>query len=101
MIPFHSKSLWVALAAAYGNTYLVAGCSKFFSDSLTFVQPQLLRLFLVFISSYQDARRVGSGRSASDASMGFLIAVLMYFTAVSQSVILNQVHPSPPIPSRI
>jgi hypothetical protein len=57
------SSLLVALTAAYGGPYLVAAVLKCLQDLLAFLQPQLLRTLLSYISEYQDARHLGEGSS--------------------------------------
>jgi hypothetical protein len=88
-----SKSLWTALFASYGGPFAFAACLKLLQDSLAFLQPQLLRLFLSFISSYQSARLSGiSDHLAPSAVEGISIATIMFLTAMVQSIILHQVR---------
>ncbi|KAI0285929.1 metal resistance protein YCF1 [Russula aff. rugulosa BPL654] len=85
------KSLWTALFTSYGGPYAFAACLKLLQDSLSFLQPQLLRLFLSFISSYQSARLSGMGEHLAPSALeGFSIATLMFLAAIMQSIILNQ-----------
>ncbi|KAH9989856.1 metal resistance protein YCF1 [Russula vinacea] len=85
------KSLWTALFASYGGPFAFAACLKLLQDSLAFLQPQLLRLFLSFISSYQSARLSGiSDHLAPSAVEGISIATIMFLTAMVQSIILHQ-----------
>ncbi|WVN85580.1 uncharacterized protein L203_100729 [Cryptococcus depauperatus CBS 7841] len=76
-------SLKVALFRAYGMPYLVAGFLKACYDVLNFMQPQLLKLLLAFVSSY-----------ASSQSMppiaGFAISILMFITANIATAVLHQ-----------
>ena len=82
----------MALFASYGGPLAFAACLKLIQDCLAFLQPQLLRLFLSFISSYQSARLSGmSEHLAPSAVEGFSIATLMFLAAITQSIILHQV----------
>lgn len=87
-----SKSLWMALFASYGGPYIFAAFLKLLQDSLSFLQPQLLRLFLSFISSYQSARLHGMDEHLAPSALeGFSIAGLMFLAAIIQSIVLHQV----------
>jgi hypothetical protein len=78
---------------SYGRPYLFAACLKMTQDCLAFVQPQLLRLFLSFISAYQSAKLNGtSDQLAPSPLQGLSIATLMFLTAIIQSIILHQVR---------
>ncbi|KAI0065635.1 metal resistance protein YCF1 [Artomyces pyxidatus] len=82
------NSLWVALFAAYGGPFAVAAGLKVLQDCLAFLQPQLLRLFLSYIASYQSSR--DSDQAPPNSAEGFAIACTMFVAAVVQSVILHQ-----------
>jgi len=92
------KSLWTALFFAYGGSYAFAALLKIFQDALNFLQPQLLRWLLSYISSYQSARdrenmyfpmsRL-SGGSGSPVE-GYSIAAMMFIASIIQTVILHQ-----------
>lgn len=79
----HSKSLWASLFVAYGGPYAFAAGLKVIQDLLAFLQPQLLRWLLAYISAYQ----IAAGPSPLE---GFAIAVLMFVASVAQTVILHQ-----------
>lgn len=79
---------WTSLAYAYGGTYLIAGLLKASQDALAFVQPQLLRRLLRFVSSWDDARR-DDGLTAEPASRGFMITVSLFIVAVTQTAVLH------------
>jgi ATP-binding cassette, subfamily C (CFTR/MRP), member 1 len=85
----HSRALWRALAAAYGGPYALAAALKLLQDCLAFLQPQLLRRLLVFISDYQSARN--NGEEPPSAYQGFAIAAVMFVAALAQTMILHQV----------
>lgn len=82
------KRLWLALFKAYGRTYAVAAILKLVQDCLSFLQPQLLRLLLAYISSYQEGRKLHSGNG--NILEGLTIAVIMFVAAMAQTVILHQ-----------
>ncbi|KAI0788813.1 metal resistance protein YCF1 [Abortiporus biennis] len=82
------QSLWVSLFVAYGGPYAIAALLKICQDALAFLQPQLLRWLLSYISDYQRARY--SGIEGPSATEGFSIAVLMFIASMSQSIILHQ-----------
>lgn len=56
-------------------------------DCLAFLQPQLLRLLLAFISRYQGSR---SQDEKPNPLEGFSIAITMFVASVIQTVLLNQ-----------
>jgi ATP-binding cassette subfamily C (CFTR/MRP) protein 1 len=76
-------NLKIAIFKAYGLPYVVAGILKAVYDSLSFLQPQLLRLLLSFVSSY-----------GTDAPMppvaGFGIAIAMFLAANAATALLHQ-----------
>ena len=64
---------------------------KVIQDLLAFLQPQLLRLLLSYITDYQRSREEGTkGPSPFE---GFAIALLMFFASMAQTAILHQVRP--------
>jgi hypothetical protein len=78
---------------SYGRPFVFAACLKILQDCLAFLQPQLLRLFLSFISRYQSIRLHGVGDQLAPSPFeGLSIAALMFFAAVVQSIILHQVR---------
>ncbi|KDR65747.1 hypothetical protein GALMADRAFT_232908 [Galerina marginata CBS 339.88] len=80
--------LWKALFVAYGGPYAVAAGLKVMQDLLAFLQPQLLRMLLAYISLYQSAR-FHPERKPSDLE-GFAIAIVMFVASVIQTICLNQ-----------
>ena len=84
-----SKGLWTALFVAYGGPYAFAAFLKLIQDCLAFLQPQLLRLLLAYISEYQSARASGGERPSEFE--GFAIAVVMFTASIVQTIILHQV----------
>ena len=65
---------------------------KIAQDCLGFLQPQLLRRLLSFITDYQEARREGLRDERPTPLIGFSFAFLMFFAAAVQAVVLQQVH---------
>lgn len=59
-------------------------------DLLAFLQPQLLRLLLSYISRYQGARFSPIGDKPSSLE-GFAIAAIMFIASITQTICLNQV----------
>ena len=86
------SSLWKALFISYGGPFAVAAGLKVIQDSLAFLQPQLLRWLLNYITTYQEARFNPDSRP-SDVE-GFAIALIMFVASVVQTICLNQVGSS-------
>ncbi|KLO11533.1 metal resistance protein YCF1 [Schizopora paradoxa] len=81
-------SLWASLFAAYGGQYGLAALLKILQDCLAFLQPQLLRWLLSYVSIYQAARE--NGGELPNPLTGFMIAAIMFVAAISQTIILHQ-----------
>src|SRR5579859_4475944 len=77
-----NPSVTWALLRAYGGTYAVAGVLKACQDILAFVQPQLLRMLLSFISTFEKGK--------SSPVKGFAIAGTMFLVSVVQTSFLHQ-----------
>ena len=93
LIILFSKSLWVALGVAYGGPFAFALFLKIVQDSLAFLQPQLLRWLLAYISDYQSARFGGSLHETGPSKLeGFSVALLMFISSVAQTIVLHQVR---------
>lgn len=89
---FPNSTLWKALFVAYGKPYAVAAGLKVVQDLLAFLQPQLLRWLLAYISWYQSARFAPvDGHDVPNKLEGFAIAGLMFVASVVQTITLNQV----------
>ncbi|KAH9924719.1 metal resistance protein YCF1 [Fomitopsis serialis] len=82
------KGLWMSLFVAYGRSYAFAALLKIIQDCLVFLQPQLLRWLLAYISEYQIAR--ASGRERPSELEGFAVAVIMFCASVVQTIFLHQ-----------
>ncbi|WWC68420.1 uncharacterized protein I206_102347 [Kwoniella pini CBS 10737] len=76
-------SLTLAIIRAFGAPYFVAGLFKGCYDILNFLQPQLLRLLLSFVSSY------GTDHPHPPVA-GFAISILMFISANVATAILHQ-----------
>ncbi|KAK5459740.1 ATP-binding cassette glutathione S-conjugate transporter ycf1 [Exophiala xenobiotica] len=77
-------NLWIALGRAFGGPYIRGALIKTVSDTLAFVQPQLLRLLIRFVDSYRP------GREPQPAIRGVAIALAMFTTSVCQTAALHQ-----------
>ncbi|KIV77341.1 hypothetical protein PV11_09143 [Exophiala sideris] len=77
-------SLWIALARAFGGPFFRGALIKTISDMLAFVQPQLLRLLILFVDSYRP------GRERQPPIRGVSIALAMFATSVCQTAALHQ-----------
>jgi hypothetical protein len=88
LLSAHS-TLWKALFIAYGGPYAFAAGLKVIQDLLAFLQPQLLRWILSYISTYQESRFNSDNRPSK--AEGFAIAVIMLVTSIVQTICLNQV----------
>ncbi|KAJ7767456.1 multidrug resistance-associated ABC transporter [Mycena maculata] len=78
--------VWKSLFLAYGGPYLMAAVLKVLQDLLAFLQPQLLRWLLSYISRYQNAR---DSDSRPNPVEGFLVAGIMFLASVIQTILLN------------
>ncbi|KAJ5197024.1 hypothetical protein N7449_007503 [Penicillium cf. viridicatum] len=76
-------SLWTALFKAFGAPYVRGAIIKSGSDTLAFVQPQLLRLLIAFIESYR-------GPDPQPVIRGVAIALSMFVVSVCQTSFLHQ-----------
>jgi ATP-binding cassette subfamily C (CFTR/MRP) protein 1 len=77
-------NLWIALARSFGGPYLRGALIKTLSDTLAFVQPQLLRLLIAFVKSY------GPGHEQQPAIRGVAIGLAMFATSIAQTAALHQ-----------
>ncbi|KAI9818464.1 MAG: hypothetical protein M1827_000523 [Pycnora praestabilis] len=76
-------SLWMALFRGFSGPYVVGALFKTVSDTLAFVQPQLLRLLINFVDSYRSD-------SPQPVIRGVAIALAMFAVSISQTVFLHQ-----------
>ncbi|KAL2818465.1 P-loop containing nucleoside triphosphate hydrolase protein [Aspergillus cavernicola] len=78
-----NPSLWMALFRSYSAPYVRGAFIKAASDVLAFVQPQLLRILIDFISSYQTD-------DPQPVIRGVAIALAMFVVSVTQTSFLHQ-----------
>ncbi|KAF2095001.1 ATP-binding cassette glutathione S-conjugate transporter [Rhizodiscina lignyota] len=76
-------SLWMAMFKSFGAPYFGGALFKICSDTLNFVQPQLLRLLIRFVDSYRTPEPEPVVRGAA-------IALAMFATSVVQTCCLHQ-----------
>jgi hypothetical protein len=76
-------ALWKTLARLEGATYAVAALCKGAQDILAFVQPQLLRMLISFVNSYDTDK-------PQPKIKGFAIAIGMFLVSLLQSGFLHQ-----------
>lgn len=76
-------SLWMAIFRSFSGPYFRGACFKTVSDSLAFIQPQLLRLLIRFVKSYETDEPEPVIRGAA-------IALSMFAVSVGQTMSLHQ-----------
>lgn len=77
-------SLWMAIFRGFSGPYFRGALFKTVSDSLGFVQPQLLRLLIKFVNSY------GKDETPQPVIKGAAIALAMFAVSVGQTMALHQ-----------
>ena len=78
-------SLWMALFRGFSGPYFRATIIKTFSDALSFIQPQLLRLLISFVDSYRKGNP-----NPQPIVRGAAISLAMFAVSVSQTALLHQ-----------
>lgn len=78
---------WTTLLGAYGRLFMVAAVYKVFQDLLAFTQPQLLRALLAFVQNWEST---DDDAARGPALRGYVLAFLLFFTAVVQTMCLHQ-----------
>ncbi|KOS18981.1 Metal resistance protein YCF1 [Escovopsis weberi] len=81
----NAPSLWLALFRAYGGPYAIAAIFKIGNDIAQYIQPQLLRLLIAFVASYDS-----SSESPQPIIKGASIALAMFACAVFQTTMVHQ-----------
>lgn len=76
-------SLWIAMFRGFGGPYFRAALIKVLSDSLAFIQPQLLRLLISWVDSHRRP-------NPQPLIRGVAIAAAMFAVSVSQTACLHQ-----------
>ncbi|KAI5849407.1 P-loop containing nucleoside triphosphate hydrolase protein [Morchella snyderi] len=79
-----NPSIWIALFTAFGGPYFKGALFKVVHDIFAFVQPQLLRLVISFVASYNF------GNDPQPLARGIAIAAAMFATSLIQTVALHQ-----------
>ncbi|KAI9645824.1 ATP-binding cassette glutathione S-conjugate transporter ycf1 [Ciborinia camelliae] len=81
----HKKkpSLWMAIFRSFSGPYFRGALFKTVSDSLAFVQPQLLKLLIKWVKSY-------SSDEPQPVIRGAAIALAMFSVSVGQTMALHQ-----------
>ena len=77
-----APSLWIALFRAYGGPYMFAAIYKVGNDVSQYLQPQLLRLLIAFVASYDK------GGDKQPVVKGAAIALAMFSCAVFQTTMI-------------
>lgn len=78
-----NPSLWMALFRGFSGPYFRGALFKAVNDTLAFTQPQLLRLLITFVHSYNDD-------SPEPVIRGAAIALAMFAVSVIQTMALHQ-----------
>jgi ATP-binding cassette subfamily C (CFTR/MRP) protein 1 len=76
-------SLKIAMFRAYSGPYVVGGIFNAAYDCLSFLQPQLLRLLLSYVSSYETDKPM-------PPVAGYAISILMFVSALVATSTLHQ-----------
>jgi ATP-binding cassette subfamily C (CFTR/MRP) protein 1 len=76
-------NLWLALFEAFGAPFGIGALFKVVQDILAFVQPQLLRMLIAFVASYNTG-------APKPVIQGLAIAALMFLTSAVQTLALHQ-----------
>ncbi|KAG2112527.1 P-loop containing nucleoside triphosphate hydrolase protein [Suillus clintonianus] len=84
------SSFWVALFLSYGGPYMGAAFLKLLQDGLAFLQPQLLRWLLAYISNYQSTKGTANVLVGPSPLEGYAVAIIMFVASMSQTVVLHQ-----------
>ena len=79
-------SLWMAIFRSFSGPYFRGALFKTVSDTLAFVQPQLLRLLINFVRSYEPE----NSETPEPIIRGVAIALAMFAVSVGQTTALHQ-----------
>jgi hypothetical protein len=80
----NKPSLWIAMFRAYGGPYALAAVFKFGNDVSQYIQPQLLRLLITFIDSYDKRKH----QEPQPVIKGAGIALAMFACAIFQTAMV-------------
>lgn len=78
-----SPSLWMAIFRGFSGPYFRGALFKVVSDTLQFIQPQLLRLLISYVASYKTD-------TPQPVIRGAAIALAMFAVSVGQTMALHQ-----------
>lgn len=81
-----NPSLWMAIFRAFSGPYIRGSLFKIVSDTLNFMQPQLLRLLIQFVASYSKDSPV----PPQPVVRGVAIAAGMFAVSIGQTMALHQ-----------
>lgn len=76
-------NMWIALFRSYGGPFYRGALFKVVSDTLAFIQPQLLRLLIAFVGSY-------GSKHPQPVIRGVAISLGMFAVSVGQTLALHQ-----------
>jgi ATP-binding cassette subfamily C (CFTR/MRP) protein 1 len=81
----HKKtpSLWMAIFRAFSGPYFQGAIFKAVNDTLAFIQPQLLRLLITWVASYDTP-------NPQPVIRGAAIALAMFAVSFGQTIALHQ-----------
>lgn len=82
-----SPSLVKALFQAFGAPFLLGGVFKGIQDCMAFVQPQLLRALIKFVTDYSQSVKDGE---PLPLTRGYMIAGSMFLVSITQTAFLHQ-----------
>ncbi|KAG1786323.1 P-loop containing nucleoside triphosphate hydrolase protein [Suillus plorans] len=72
------SSVWLALFLSYGGPYAGAAALKILQDILAFLQPQLLRWLLAYISNYQSTKGASNLLVGPSPLEGYVVAIIIF-----------------------
>ncbi|KAK1994100.1 hypothetical protein LX36DRAFT_660894 [Colletotrichum falcatum] len=81
-----NPSLWLAMFRAYGGPYAIAALFKIVNDVTQYIQPQLLKYLIAFVSS----RNNSSNEEQQPIIQGAAVALAMFAIAVLQTSMIHQ-----------
>lgn len=84
-----NPSLWMAIFRGFSGPYFRGALFKTVSDTLAFVQPQLLKLLIQFVGSYKPDKN-NPNKQPEPVIRGAAIALAMFAVSVGQTTALHQ-----------
>ncbi|KAI3644541.1 hypothetical protein MP228_010705 [Amoeboaphelidium protococcarum] len=89
-LSLQKPSLVKAIFYAVGMPFVFAAFFKLVQDILGFLQPQYLKAIIDFISKLNNSSDSDANAIQPSIQVGYIIAVAMLVTAVTQSIMLHQ-----------